>query len=151
MGYVISSTDRLLYFPLLQDCLSPEKLQCFWSSAPGCLWPARSISHAFSPSFWGISAWSACQHMSLTLHCSSPTWNEGELLTERRKRLDRKGPLWNPTLFFFSFFFFFSWAVAALDLKTKLSPTVFLLCLHLLRLFREAGLDEQWDDFSTQS
>lgn len=120
----------------LQGCLCPKKLQCFWSFPPGCQWPALSISHRFLPLFWGISAWSACQHTLSTLRCSTPTWNEGGQLKEWRRRLDRKGHLWNST----SLFFFSAELEAALDLKSTFSPTVFLRCLLMLRLFRETRL-----------
>lgn len=93
----IVGLNSSVFVCLLQDCLCPEKLLCFWSSPPGCLWLAHSILHLFSPLFWGTSAWCACQHILSTLHCSSPTWNEGEQLKEWRKRLDRNCHSWNPT------------------------------------------------------
>lgn len=129
---------KCLFLCLLQDSHCPREQQCFWSSPPGCLWSVRSTLHLFLPSFWGISAWSACQHTLSTLHCSSPTWNEGEQLKQWRKRLGRRCYLWNSTPSFFACL-----PKAIQDLKSKFSPTVFLWRLHLLGLFSKKGVDTE--------
>lgn len=127
-----------LCLSLLQDSHCPRELPCFWFSPPGCLWLAHSISHLFSPLFWAISAWSACQHILSTLRCSSPTWNEGVQLKAWRKRLDRTRYLWNSTHWGF-LFFFLCWPEAHTGSGSQFSPTVFPCCLHLLRHFKETG------------
>lgn len=118
-----------LCLSLLQDSHCPRELPCFWFSPPGCLWLAHSISHLFSPLFWAISAWSACQHILSTLRCFSPTWNEGVQLKAWRKRLDRTRYLWNSTHWGFFFFFFSS---ADLKLTLDLEANSLPQCFHVV-------------------